>query len=85
MQLVFTGIWANFTIVGNTICAFTIDRMGRVPALKLGWIGDLLAMIGVVVSLVVFEKTGSRASAIAAISFLYLHIIVYALFIDATT
>ncbi|KPI40972.1 High-affinity glucose transporter [Cyphellophora attinorum] len=43
MQLVFTGIWANFTIIGNTICAFTIDRMGRILALKIGWIGNALA------------------------------------------
>lgn len=85
MQLIFTGVWAIFTIIGNTICAFTVDRMGRVLALKLGWIGDLLAMIGIVVSLANFEKTGSHASAISAIFFLYLHIIMYATFVDATT
>ena len=69
MQLIFTRIWANFTIIGITICAFTVDRIGRVLALKSGWIGDLLAMIGVVVSLAKFEQTGSRASAIAALPF----------------
>ena len=85
MQLIFTGIWANFTIIGNTICAFTVDRMGRVLALKLGWIGCACAMIGIVGSLAIFEKTGSRSAAVAAIVFLYFHIIIYALFIDATT
>lgn len=85
MQLVLTGVWANITIIGNTICAFTVDRMGRVLALKLGWAGDLCAMIGIVISLARFDATGSRGAAIAAVFFLYLHIAFYALFIDATT
>lgn len=85
MQIIFTGIWANFTIIGNTICAFTIDRMGRCLALQIGWIGNACAMIGIVVSLARFEKSGSRAAAISAIFFLYVQIIVYATFIDATT
>lgn len=81
MQLLLTGIWANITIIGNTICAFTVDRLGRVLALKLGWIGDSCAMIGIVVSLAVFGQNGSRGAAIAAVFFLYVHIAVYALFI----
>jgi hypothetical protein len=85
MQLVFTGIWAIWTIIGNTICAFTIDRMGRTLALKIGWIGNAAAMIGIVVSLAMFEKTQSRSAAISAIFFLYVQIIVYATFVDATT
>jgi hypothetical protein len=84
-QLLFTGIWSNITIVGNTICAFTVDRFGRVLNLKLGWIGDLIAMIGIIVSIATFEKTGSSAAAHAGIFFLYLHIACYALFVDATT
>lgn len=85
MQLLLTGIWANITIVGNTICAFTVYKLGRVLNLKLGWIGDLFAMVGIVVSLARFEATGSRGSAIAAVAFLYLHIAFFALFVDATT
>lgn len=85
MQLVLTGVWANVTIIGNTICAFTVDRMGRVLALKLGWTGDLCAMLGIVVSLARFDATGSRAAAVSAVVFLYLHIAFYALFVDATT
>jgi hypothetical protein len=85
MQLVFTGIWANFTIIGNTICALTIDRMGRVLALKIGWISNACAMVGIVVSLAMFEKSGSRSAAISAIFFLYVQIIMYATFVDATT
>jgi hypothetical protein len=85
MQLLLTGIWANITIIGNTICAFTVDKVGRVLNLKLGWIGDLVAMIGIVVSLARFEATESHGWAIAGIFFLYLHITFYALFVDATT
>lgn len=85
MQLLLTGVWANITIIGNTICAFTVDKLGRVLNLKLGWTGDLLAMIGIVVSLARFEATGSRGSAIAAVAFLYIHIACYAFFVDATT
>lgn len=85
MQIIFTGIWAIFTIIGNTICAFTIDRMGRCLALKIGWAGNATAMIGIVVSLAMFERHGSRSAAISAIFFLYVQIIVYATFVDATT
>ena len=85
MQLVLTGIWANITIIGNTICAFTIDKLGRVNNLKLGWIGDLIAMIGIMVSLARYQATGSKGAAIAGVFFLYLHILLYALFVDATT
>ena len=85
MQLLLTGIWANITIIGNTICAFTVDKNGRVRNLKIGWTGDLFAMIGIIVSLARFQATGSHASAIAAVAFLYLHIAFYALFVDATT
>ncbi|EXJ66968.1 uncharacterized protein A1O5_09614 [Cladophialophora psammophila CBS 110553] len=27
MQLLLTEMWANITIIGNTFCAFTVDRM----------------------------------------------------------
>lgn len=84
-QLLFTGIWANITIVGNTICAFTVDKVGRVRNLKFGWIGDLIAMIGIIVSIARYEATGSSGAARAGVFFLYLHIACYALFVDATT
>jgi hypothetical protein len=59
--------------------------MGRTLALKIGWIGNALALIGIVVSLAMFEKTASRSAAISTIFFLYVQIIVYATFVDATT
>ncbi|KAK5032811.1 hypothetical protein LTS07_004221 [Exophiala sideris] len=83
--LLVSGCWANITIIGNTINAFTVDRMGRVLALKIGWTGDACAMIGIVVCLARFEATGSHGSAVAAVFFLYLHIAFYAGFVDVTT
>jgi hypothetical protein len=73
MQLILTGCWANITIIGNTFCAFTIDRMGRVFSLKCGWIGDVCAMIGLVISIAKFNQTGSHAAAVSGVAFLYLH------------
>lgn len=85
MQLVLTGCWANITIIGNTICAFIVDRMGRVLGLKIGWIGNVVAMIGICASLAQYEKTGSQGAAIAGVFFLYVQIAMYATFIDAIT
>lgn len=72
-------------LVGNFFNAFTIDRIGRVKALKIGWIGDILALIGEIVSLSKFETSGSRPTAIASVFFLFMHIAFFAFNIDVTT
>jgi hypothetical protein len=85
MQLVLNGVWSTVAVLGNALCAFTIDRLGRVLALKLGWITSGIGVIGICASLAVFGNTGSRSAAITGVFFLYWHIFCYAFFVDATT
>lgn len=85
MQLVLTGVWSAVAVVGNALCAFTIDRVGRVLAMKLGWIFSGIGVIGICASLSIYGKTGARSAGIAGVFFLYWHIFSYALFVDATT
>lgn len=84
-QLLFSGCYATLALCGNFFNAFTIDYIGRVNALKIGWCGDAIALIGECVSLSTFERTGSHSSAIASVFFLFLHIALFAFNIDVTT
>jgi hypothetical protein len=54
-------------------------------ALKIGWIGDAIALIGECAALSTFERTGSHAAAVASVLFLFLHIALFAFNIDVTT
>ncbi|KAI1617377.1 general substrate transporter [Exophiala viscosa] len=85
MQLVLTGVWSLVAVVGNTLCAFTVDRLGRVLAFKLGWIFSGIGVIGICASLSIYRITGSRSAGIAGVFFLYWHIFSYAVFVDPTT
>lgn len=85
MQLLFSGCYASLALCGNFFNAFTIDYVGRVNALKIGWIGDAIALIGECAALSTFERTGSHAAAVASVFFLFLHIALFAFNIDVTT
>lgn len=84
-QLLLGGIYATIALIGNFFNALTIDHIGRVKALKIGWIGDLLSLIGECVSLSIFERSKSRSAAIASVFFLFTHIAFFAFNVDVTT
>lgn len=84
-QLLLGGAYATLALCGNFFNAFTIDRVGRVKALKIGWTGDLFALIGECVSLSLFERKNSQSAAIASVFFLFMHIAFFAFNIDVTT
>ena len=85
MQLLFSGCYASLALCGNFFNAFTIDYIGRVNALKIGWIGDAVSLIGECIALSIFERTGSQGAAIASVTFLFTHIALFAFNIDVTT
>ncbi|KAJ9613070.1 hypothetical protein H2200_003011 [Cladophialophora chaetospira] len=85
IQLPLSGLYATLALCGNFFNAFTIDHIGRVNALKIGWIGDAVALIGECASLSTFERTGSHSAAVASVFFLFLHIFLFAFNIDVTT
>ncbi|KAL1849896.1 hypothetical protein VTK73DRAFT_9790 [Phialemonium thermophilum] len=84
-QLLLGAVYATIALCGNFFNAMTVDRVGRVKALKIGWIGDLLSLIGECAALSQFEKSGSRGTAIASVVFLFTHIACFAFNIDVTT
>ncbi|KAL1967007.1 hypothetical protein VTN77DRAFT_3531 [Rasamsonia byssochlamydoides] len=85
IQLLFSGCYASLALCGNSFNALTIDYIGRVNALRCGWIGDAVALIGECISLSIFERTRSHSAAIASVFFLFLHIALFAFNIDVTT
>jgi hypothetical protein len=85
MQLLFSGCYASVALAGNFFNAFTIDYIGRVNALKIGWIGDAVSLVGECIALSIFERTGSESAAIASVFFLFSHIALFAFNIDVTT
>lgn len=85
LQLLLSAVYATIALCGNFFNAFTVDHIGRVKALKIGWIGDLLSLIGECVSLSIFQRTGSRSAAVACVVFLFTHIFCFAFNIDVTT
>jgi MFS family permease len=85
MQLLFSGCYASLALGGNIFNAFTIDYIGRVNALRIGWIGDAVALIGECIALSTFTRTNSHAAAVASVFFLFLHIALFAFNIDVTT
>lgn len=80
-----TACWITLSVVGNVFNAFTLDWLGRVRAIQIGWIGCGLALIGECVALSTYERTGSRPSAIASVAFLFVHIFAFSFNIDATS
>lgn len=50
-----------------------------------GLTGDLLALIGECITVSIFQRTGSRSVASVAVFFLFLHIALFSLSLDATS
>ncbi|KAK4940654.1 hypothetical protein LTR10_019284 [Elasticomyces elasticus] len=84
-QLLFTAGYSTVSFAGNFLNGMTVDRVGRVTALRIGWVGCAVGLIGICASLASFAHTGSQAAAISTIVFLYLHILMYSANIDVTT
>ncbi|KAK2801045.1 hypothetical protein FQN51_005609 [Onygenales sp. PD_10] len=84
-QLLIASCWITLALVGNCFNALTLDRIGRVRALQIGWIGDLVALIGECVALSNYQQTGSQQAAIASVAFLFVHIFFFSFNVDATS
>ncbi|KAK2752804.1 hypothetical protein FQN55_005936 [Onygenales sp. PD_40] len=84
-QLLIASCWITLALVGNCFNALTLDRIGRVRALQIGWIGDLVALIGECVALSNYQQTGSQKAAIASVAFLFVHIFFFSFNVDATS
>jgi MFS family permease len=84
MPIVLLGIWTTVAIPGNLISAFYIDRVGRRTFLLIGAIGLLVTLIFECALQARYTGTTNRSGQIAAIFFIYVFIVIYTVFIDAT-
>ncbi|KAG0649889.1 High-affinity glucose transporter [Hyphodiscus hymeniophilus] len=84
-QLLIASCWITLALCGNCFNALTVDRIGRVRALQIGWCGDILALIAECVALSTYQRTGTRSSAIASVAFLFVHIFFFSFNVDATS
>ena len=80
-----TALYVTLSFIGNCFNALTLDKIGRVRALQIGWLGTAVALIGECVALSNFERTGSRPAAIASVAFLFVHIFAFSFNVDATS
>lgn len=85
MQLLIASCWITLALCGNIFNAFTLDKVGRVRALQIGWIGDIVALIGECVALSKYQSNPTRPSAIASVAFLFVHIFFFSFNVDATS
>jgi len=83
--LLIGALWITLALCGNCFNALTLDWIGRVRALQIGWSGDWFALLGEIVSVSQYERTGSRTAAIASVAFLFVHIFFFSFNIDATS
>ncbi|OAP57496.1 hypothetical protein AYL99_08234 [Fonsecaea erecta] len=85
LQLVIQSAWISSCIPGNLFNALVVDKTGRKRLLLFGLTGDLIALIGECIAVSIFQRTGSRAIASLAVFFLFLHIALYSVSLDATS
>ncbi|KAJ6114118.1 hypothetical protein N7512_007563 [Penicillium capsulatum] len=78
-----TAGWVTVSIPGNLFLAFFVDRIGRIRMLLYGFIAIVFILVGEMIATGLPNQ--SSGNNIAAIFFLYCHIAVYGLCIDATT
>ncbi|KAK5550757.1 hypothetical protein LTR46_011247 [Exophiala xenobiotica] len=84
-QLLIQAGWISVCPGGNLINAFIVDRFGRVNLLIFGFVGTVTALVGACGTVVSYNKTGSRGTAAAAVFFLFWHITMFCVSVDATT
>ncbi|KAK3660338.1 hypothetical protein LTR56_000714 [Elasticomyces elasticus] len=84
-QLLIQCGWITVCPLGNWLNALVVDRLGRTRLLMFGFAGCVLALIGECITVSIYQRTGPRAAASAAVFFLFLHIAAFSSSVDATS
>ncbi|KAK5399926.1 hypothetical protein LTR06_011417 [Exophiala xenobiotica] len=84
-QLLIQSGWTSVCPGGNLLNAFILDRVGGINLLIFGFLGTVTALVGACGTVVSYNKTGSRGTAAAAVFFLFWHITMFCVSVDATT
>ena len=85
MQLILQGAWISVCPFGNIFNSIVVDKTGRTRLLAAGLAGCVLALVGECITVSIFQKTGDKKVAAAAVFFLFLHIGFYSSTTDATS
>ncbi|KAL6240681.1 hypothetical protein RBB50_012391 [Rhinocladiella similis] len=84
-QLLIQGGWISVCPFGNLLNSLLVDRVGRTRMLIFGYAGCVVALIGECITVDLFNKSGDRGLASAAVFFLFLHIAFFSASCDATS
>lgn len=84
-QLLFQAGWISICPFGNILNSLIVDKVGRVRLLAFGLAGCVVALAGECITVSIFQKTGDKSVAAAAVFFLFLHIAFYSSTTDATS
>ncbi|KKA17049.1 hypothetical protein T310_9327 [Rasamsonia emersonii CBS 393.64] len=84
-QLLIQCGWITVCPFGNWLNALVVDRIGRVRMLMFGFACCVVALVGECITLSIFQRTGDRGVASAAVFFLFLHIGCFSSSVDATS
>ncbi|KAK5045419.1 hypothetical protein LTR84_009283 [Exophiala bonariae] len=80
-----TAGWVTVSIAGNAFTSLFVDKIGRVRLLIIGFTGIVCVLIGEMICLALLETRQSFGLSVAAIFFLFGHIVFFSSCIDATT
>ncbi|KAH8655331.1 general substrate transporter [Xylariales sp. PMI_506] len=84
-RLLIQAGWITVCPFGNWINAMIVDKVGRTRLLMFGFGGDVVALIGECIAVSIFQNTGRREAASAAVFFLFMHIACFSVSVDATS
>ncbi|OJJ42420.1 hypothetical protein ASPZODRAFT_76938 [Penicilliopsis zonata CBS 506.65] len=84
-QLLIQCGWISVCPIGNLINSLLVDRVGRTRLLMVGFVGVITALVGECVAMSIFDRTGARSAANAAVFFLFWHIACFSSTSDATS
>lgn len=84
-QLLLQAGWISVCPFGNLINSLLVDRIGRTRMVMFGYAGCVVALIGECITVDLFNKSGDRGLASAAVFFLFLHIAFFSSTCDATS
>ncbi|CRG91746.1 Putative polyol transporter 2 [Talaromyces islandicus] len=84
-QLLIQGGWITVCPIGNLLNSLIVDRVGRTRLLMAGFAGTVSALVGECITLSIYQRSGSRSAASAAVFFLFFHIACFSVTCDATS
>ncbi|KAL6792876.1 general substrate transporter [Trichoderma sp. SZMC 28012] len=84
-QLLIQCGWITVCPFGNIINSLIVDRVGRTRLLVVGFTGVITALVGECITVSIFQRTGSRSVAGAAVFFLFWHMACFSSTSDATS